>query len=180
MDDASDPDLAAGVPGVPDGAKALVPDLSRSAPPRRAAPPRKWAKCWAMPAPNCARRAGLTAQAGVDRGHQRRLHPCGNFAYMVLIALFPFFITGAALFSLIGETSQRTAAINTVLMALPRVVATTIEPVARAAVEARTGHLLWIGGLVGLWTVSAWSRPSATSCAAPMARSGNMRSGAIA
>ena len=79
----------------------------------------------------------------------------GNFAYMVLIALFPFFITGAALFSLIGETSQRTAAINTVLMALPRVVATTIEPVARAAVEARTGHLLWSGGLVGLWTVSS-------------------------
>lgn len=160
MNDASDPDLATGVPGVPDGAMALVPDLSPEAR-RRAALHRR-----------------LRAEVGEALGEARaELRPgarvyellkriwtgvindgfihAGNFAYMVLIALFPFFITGAALFSLIGETSQRTAAINTVLMALPRVVATTIEPVARAAVQARTGHLLWIGGLVGLWTVSS-------------------------
>ncbi|MCW1382335.1 YihY/virulence factor BrkB family protein [Novosphingobium sp. KCTC 2891] len=79
----------------------------------------------------------------------------GNFAYMVLIALFPFFITGAALFSLLGEAGQRAAAINTVLIALPPVVANVLEPVARGVIEARTGWLLWIGGIVGLWTVGS-------------------------
>jgi membrane protein len=79
----------------------------------------------------------------------------GNFAYMVLIALFPFFITGAALFSLVGEAKDRAAAINTVLMALPPVVANVLSPVAHGVIEARTGGLLWIGGLVGLWTVGS-------------------------
>ncbi|MGV3511165.1 MAG: YihY/virulence factor BrkB family protein [Novosphingobium sp.] len=79
----------------------------------------------------------------------------GNLAYMIVIALFPFFITGAALFSLIGEASQRAAAIDTVLIALPPVVASTIEPVARSVIDARTGWLLWIGGIVGLWTVGS-------------------------
>lgn len=79
----------------------------------------------------------------------------GNFAYMVLIALFPFFITGAALFSLVGEANDRNAAINTVLMAMPPVVANFLSPVAHTVIEARTGGLLWIGGLVGLWTVGS-------------------------
>jgi membrane protein len=74
---------------------------------------------------------------------------------MVLIALFPFFITGAALFSLLGEANDRTAAVNTVLMAMPPDVANVLSPVAHAVIEARTGGLLWIGGLVGLWTVGS-------------------------
>ncbi|MBX9884621.1 MAG: YihY/virulence factor BrkB family protein [Novosphingobium sp.] len=84
--------------------------------------------------------------------HDGTIH-AGNFAYMVLIALFPFFITGAALFSLLGEANDRTAAVNTVLMAMPPDVANVLSPVAHAVIEARTGGLLWIGGLVGLWTV---------------------------
>jgi membrane protein len=86
--------------------------------------------------------------------HDGTIH-AGNFAYMVLIALFPFFITGAALFSLVGESEDRTAAVNTVLMALPPVVANVLSPVAHGVIEARTGGLLWIGGLVGLWTVGS-------------------------
>lgn len=86
--------------------------------------------------------------------HDGTIH-AGNFAYMVLIALFPFFITGAALFSLLGEAKDRTAAVNTVLMALPPVVANVLSPVAHGVIEARTGGLLWIGGLVGLWTVGS-------------------------
>lgn len=86
--------------------------------------------------------------------HDGTIH-AGNFAYMVLIALFPFFITGAALFSLVGEAKDRTAAVNTVLMALPPVVSDVLSPVAHGVIEARTGGLLWIGGLVGLWTVGS-------------------------
>ncbi|ROT96756.1 YihY/virulence factor BrkB family protein [Altererythrobacter sp. FM1] len=79
----------------------------------------------------------------------------GNLAYMAMVAIFPFFILGAALFSLVGEEGERTAAINAVLYALPPMVGNVIGPVARTVVEARSGWLLWAGGLVGLWTVSS-------------------------
>jgi len=79
----------------------------------------------------------------------------GNLAYMSVLAIFPFFITGAALFSLIGEESERAATINAVLYALPPVVGDVIGPVARNVIEQRSGWLLWAGGLVGLWTVGS-------------------------
>ena len=79
----------------------------------------------------------------------------GNLAYLTVLAIFPFFITGAAIFSLIGEESERAATINAILFALPPVVGDVIAPVARTAVESRSGWLLWGGGLVGLWTVGS-------------------------
>jgi membrane protein len=79
----------------------------------------------------------------------------GNLAYMAIIAIFPFFIMGAAIFSIIGEEGERAASVNAVLYALPPMVGNVIEPVARNVVEARNGWLLWAGGLVGLWTVSS-------------------------
>lgn len=79
----------------------------------------------------------------------------GNLAYMSLLALFPFFILGAAIFSAIGEDGERAASINAVLFALPPMVGNVIEPVARNVIEARSGLLLWVGGAVGLWTVSS-------------------------
>jgi membrane protein len=102
------------------------------------------------------RAKGLVVAKRVWTGviHDGTIH-AGNFAYMVLIALFPFFITGAALFSLVGEADDRNAAVNTVLMAVPPVVANVLSPVAHGVIEARTGGLLWIGGIVGLWTVGS-------------------------
>ena len=79
----------------------------------------------------------------------------GNLAYMAIIALFPFFIVGAAVFSAIGERNERAASVNAVLVALPPVVAKVIEPVARSVIDARSGWLLWVGGIVGLWTVGS-------------------------
>jgi membrane protein len=79
----------------------------------------------------------------------------GNLAYMTVLAIFPFFITGAALFSLVGEESERAATINTVLVALPPVVGSVIRPVALNVIAQSSGWLLWIGGLVGLWTVGS-------------------------
>ena len=79
----------------------------------------------------------------------------GNLAYMAVVALFPFFIVATAIFSAIGERGQREAALNAVLLAVPHSVATAIAPVAHDVIEARTGKLLWIGGLVGLWTVGS-------------------------
>lgn len=79
----------------------------------------------------------------------------GNLAYLSMIAIFPFFITGAAIFSVVGENSERAATLDAVLLALPPTVAQTIGPVAREVIEARSGWLLWIGGAVGLWTVGS-------------------------
>lgn len=79
----------------------------------------------------------------------------GNLAYMAIISIFPFFIVGAAIFSLIGEESERAATINAVLFALPPVVGEVIEPVARNVVQGRSGWVLWFGALAALWTVSS-------------------------
>jgi membrane protein len=79
----------------------------------------------------------------------------GNLAYMAVLAIFPFFITGAAIFSIVGETSEQAASINAILYALPPVVGDVIGPVARSVIAQRSGWLLWIGGLVGLWTVGS-------------------------
>ena len=79
----------------------------------------------------------------------------GNLAYLSMLAIFPFFILGAAVFSAFGEEAERAATINAVLYALPPMVGNVIEPVARDAIEARSGWLLWVGGLVGLWTVGS-------------------------
>lgn len=78
----------------------------------------------------------------------------GNLAYLSILTIFPFFILGAAIFSAIGEESERAATINTILLALPPVVGEVIGPVARDVISARTGWFLWVGGAVGLWTVS--------------------------
>lgn len=79
----------------------------------------------------------------------------GNLAYLAVLSIFPFFITGAAIFSLVGEESERAATINALLYALPPVVGDVIAPVARSVVQARSGWLLWGGGLVGLWSVGS-------------------------
>jgi len=76
----------------------------------------------------------------------------GNLAYMSILALFPFFIAIAAIFSAFGEPGERNASISVFLAAVPPIVAQVIEPVARDAVAARSGWLLWVGGAVGIWT----------------------------
>lgn len=79
----------------------------------------------------------------------------GNLAYMAILALFPFFIALAAIFSALGEQGRLDASIAAVLTALPYRVAQVLGPVVRDVVEARQGWLLWIGGLFGLWTAGS-------------------------
>ena len=79
----------------------------------------------------------------------------GNLAYLSLLAIFPFFLTGAAMFSLLGEAEEQAAAVGTVLLAMPPVVADVLRPVALSVIEGRSGWLLWLGGLFGLWTVGS-------------------------
>ena len=86
--------------------------------------------------------------------HDGFIH-AGNLAYMAILALFPFFITVAAIFTALGESGQREASVRAFLSAVPPIVGSVLEPVASDVVQARSGALLWIGGLVGLWTVTS-------------------------
>lgn len=79
----------------------------------------------------------------------------GNLAYMSLLALFPFFIVVTAVVSALGDPAQRDAAVDALLTALPRQVASVLGPVAHDVAAARSGSLLWIGGLVGIWTTGS-------------------------
>jgi membrane protein len=79
----------------------------------------------------------------------------GNLAYLSMLAIFPFFILGAALFELIGGRDNAQGMIDAVAQALPPTVASVIEPVADDVIHARSGALLWLGAAVGLWTVSS-------------------------
>jgi len=79
----------------------------------------------------------------------------GNLAYMGILALFPFFVTVAAVYSAIGAGAEAARSVYAFLAALPPVVSRTLAPVALGVMEARHGWLLWVGGLVGLWTVSS-------------------------
>jgi membrane protein len=79
----------------------------------------------------------------------------GNLAYLAMLAIFPFFILGAALFQLIGGQENAEMIVLTVVSGLPPAVASEIRPAAIAAVNARTGWVLWLGAAVALWTVSS-------------------------
>ena len=79
----------------------------------------------------------------------------GNLAYMAILSLFPFFIVVGATFSLLGEARERAASVSAFFSAMPPEVSHVLEPVGRAVIGARHGWLLWVGGLVGLWTVSS-------------------------
>jgi len=96
----------------------------------------------------------VVARVWAGAYHDGFIH-AGNLAYMAILALFPFFITVGAGFSLFGEQAQRETSVHAFLAAMPPVVATALEPVAMDVIVARTGNLLWIGGLVGLWTVGS-------------------------
>ena len=79
----------------------------------------------------------------------------GNLAYLSMLAIFPFFILGAALFDLIGGRANAEAMVEAVARAMPNSVAAVIVPVAEDVIYARSGWLLWLGAAVGLWTVSS-------------------------
>ncbi len=79
----------------------------------------------------------------------------GNLAYLSMLAIFPFFILGTALFDLIGGRANAAAMIAAVARTLPESVARVIAPVAEDVIYARSGWLLWLGAAVGLWTVSS-------------------------
>jgi len=79
----------------------------------------------------------------------------GNLAYLTLVSLFPFFILAAATAQLLGQTRAGLETVNGFLLTVPPGVANVLRPAITDVLTARTGNLLWIGALVGLWTVGS-------------------------
>lgn len=79
----------------------------------------------------------------------------GNLAYLSLMTLFPFFIVAAAVASIFGRTQDGVQAVNAFLTTVPRGVADVVRQPISDVLTARSGPLLWLGGLVGLWTVGS-------------------------
>ncbi len=80
----------------------------------------------------------------------------GNLAYLTLLTLFPFFIVLAALASLLGRDADILRAVASVLVTLPPEVQELLRKPIADVLSARTGALLWIGALVGLWSVGSF------------------------
>jgi membrane protein len=79
----------------------------------------------------------------------------GNFAYLALLTIFPFFIVAAAMGGVFGRSDYGQEAVNAFLAAVPPSMASVIAAPVKAAMIARTGPLLWLAVIVGLWTTGS-------------------------
>ena len=80
----------------------------------------------------------------------------GNLAYLAILALFPFFILAAAIAQLLGRGEDGERTVATFLAELPPNVSETLRAPIEEVLTARTGPLLWLGALVGLWTAASF------------------------
>ena len=111
----------------------------------------------------------------------------GNLAYLALLTLFPFFIVAAAVLSVFGQDANAQRAVVTFLATLPRDTAEMLRKPIFDVIAAKTGALLWLAGLVSLWTVSGFvetirdifRRAYGTKGSAPFWRARLVSSGAI-
>jgi len=80
----------------------------------------------------------------------------GNLAYLSIVALFPFFIVAAAVAHLFGQGQDAMLTVANVLRRLPPNVADTLREPISEVLTVRTGPLLWVGGVIGLWTAASF------------------------
>src|SRR5437899_445359 len=80
----------------------------------------------------------------------------GNLAYLSILALFPFFILAAAVAHLLGQSQDAQLTVANVLRRLPPEVAKTLQGPIHEVLSVRTGSLLWLGAIVGLWTAASY------------------------
>ncbi|MEP9402832.1 YihY/virulence factor BrkB family protein [Sphingomonas sp. VNH70] len=80
----------------------------------------------------------------------------GNLAYLSLLTLFPFFIVAAAIARAFGRSGDSIHAVMAFLDTVPKEVATVLQQPILDVLQARSGSLLWLGALVGLWTTTGF------------------------
>ncbi|MEO5577887.1 MAG: YihY/virulence factor BrkB family protein [Sphingomicrobium sp.] len=80
----------------------------------------------------------------------------GNLAFLSILALFPFFILATAIAQLLGQSADGAKTVATILATLPPQVAGVLAGPINEVLTVRTGTLLWLGALVGLWTAASY------------------------
>ena len=80
----------------------------------------------------------------------------GNLAYLSLLAMFPFFILAAAVARLFGRTQDASLAVAAILGRLPADVRAVLDGPIEEVIQGRSGALLWLGAIVGLWTAASF------------------------
>lgn len=80
----------------------------------------------------------------------------GNLAYLSIVALFPFFIVAAAVAHLLGQSQDAMLTVTNILRRLPPDVSSTLREPILEVLTVRTGTLLWLGAIVGLWTATSF------------------------
>jgi membrane protein len=80
----------------------------------------------------------------------------GNLAYLALLTLFPFFIVTAALAHFLGQGTDTMVAIDSFTRNLPKSIREMLKQPIADVLAQRTGSLLWLGALVGLWTTGSF------------------------
>jgi membrane protein len=80
----------------------------------------------------------------------------GNLAYLSIVALFPFIIVSAAVAHLLGAGQDAQLTVFNILRRLPPNVADTLREPINEVLTVRTGSLLWVGAVVGLWTAASF------------------------
>ena len=80
----------------------------------------------------------------------------GNLAFLALLSIFPFVIVAAAIARLFGQTAEGMNAVDALLSTMPKDVAAVLQRPIQDVLEARSGSLLWLGALIGLWTTGSF------------------------
>lgn len=80
----------------------------------------------------------------------------GNIAFLTLLTLFPFFIVVAAIANAFGRGGDSLRAVNEFLAQVPPTVRDVLEKPISDVLEARSGTLLWLGALAGLWSTGGF------------------------
>jgi membrane protein len=80
----------------------------------------------------------------------------GNLAFLALLSIFPFVIVAAAVARLFGQTEEGMHAVDALLTTMPKDVAAVLQRPITDVLEARSGNLLWLGALVGLWSTGSF------------------------
>src|SRR3954465_10345155 len=84
----------------------------------------------------------------------------GNLAYLSIVALFPFFIVAAAVAHLLGQSQDALLTVTNIPRRLPPDVASTLREPVQEVLTIRTGSLLWLGAIVGLWAGASFGGTS--------------------
>ena len=111
--------------------------------------PRGWARFRASHAFTVLKRVGVGVYS------DGFIH-AGNLAYLSLVSLFPFFIVAAAVATMLGQNAETVRTVASFVRTLPPDVAKLLEQPILDVLKARTGSLLWLGAIVGLWTVGSF------------------------